>query len=1036
MTNRQERMRDLFVDAVEMTPERRGVFLDQACAGDADLRAELERLIKADADSSSFQSQSTCENDAPRLPPGKELNGRFRVLRFVAAGGMGDVYEVEDLELHEHIALKTIRPEIVGDAGMLSRFKREIQYAKRVTHPNVCRIYDLGSHREPAGEIVFLTMELLHGETLSSRLRSTGRMALPEALPLVIQMAEALSAAHDAGIIHRDFKPSNVILTGSGASQKAVVTDFGLARSSSRGEDYSITEAGKLIGTPAYMAPEQLTRGQLTPATDVYALGLVIYEMVTGHRPFEGDDSAMKRLSQPPVPPSTHVPELDARWQTVILRCLEREPARRFQRPQQVVEALTGASRPTRTLTQLRFRKLSRLSLVGVLLLLAVVTAGLFIGRRLWPPSQEPSREALRWYQEGVNAIRDGTYFKASKNLEQAIALAPQYALAHAYLAEAWMELEYNDKAREEMLRASPPVKRTNLSRSQELRLEAIHSTILGDFAGAVIKYQAIFKQTSDPDLADAYVDLGRAYEKNEKPKEAIRNYEEATLRSPQYAAAFLRLGALYSRAHDATKAQRAFDRAESQYRSLSNIEGETEVLYQRATAADSAGRSDEAREFAEKAIAVARVAGNVNQQVTAMLRLAGSQYDLGDLVKGQQSATDAMELARNNGLENLTTRGLIQVGNAALTKGDLSQAKQYYNHAIEYASRYKAAYIEMRARFSLASALVQEGNPDQALQQLEPAVAFFQQGGYRTEVARTLILLTRAKRQQGDYEGALHASHQQLENAKQIGNRYLLAIAEESIGSILSEQQRFSEALEHYKGAYAAAQDYGDKTLIGYELSNIGRQLGSLGRYPEARSALTRSLALADRPDGDKSLRAQIHLTLAQVALSRLRSAEATTEALKALKSEDRGVAIESHCTLAIAATFGNRAKEALKEADEAVQLAETLKSDRYLAEALFASALARLENGHAHAATDLAIRAQSLFARAGQTESEWKAWLVAARASKAEGDREKSKEYSSKASDTLAQLAKTWPASDYVAYLARPDIQRWRKQLNLLSL
>jgi serine/threonine protein kinase len=467
-------MRDLFVDAVEMTPERRGVFLDQACAGDADLRAELERLIKADADSSSFQSQSTCENDAPRLPPGKELNGRFRVLRFVAAGGMGDVYEVEDLELHEHIALKTIRPEIVGDAGMLSRFKREIQYAKRVTHPNVCRIYDLGSHREGTGEIVFLTMELLHGETLSSRLRSTGRMALPEALPLVIQMAEALSAAHNAGIIHRDFKPSNVILTGSSASQKAVVTDFGLARSSSRGEDYSITEAGKLIGTPAYMAPEQLTRGQLTTATDVYALGLVIYEMVTGHRPFEGDESAMRRLSQPPVPPSSHVPELDARWETVILCCLDREPARRFQRPQQVVEALTGTSRPTRTLTRLRFRKISRLSLVGVLLFLTLVTAGLFIGRRLWPPSQEPSREALRWYQEGVNAIRDGTYYKASKALEQAVAQAPQYPLAHAYLAEAWMELDYTDKARDEMLRATPPGKSTSLSHLEELRLEAM----------------------------------------------------------------------------------------------------------------------------------------------------------------------------------------------------------------------------------------------------------------------------------------------------------------------------------------------------------------------------------------------------------------------------------------------------------------------------------------------------------------------------------------------------------------------------------
>ncbi|MGA3202690.1 MAG: protein kinase [Bryobacteraceae bacterium] len=311
----------------------------------------MELLV--DADSTGARWARSVTADIPRLSTGIELAGRFRVLRFIAAGGMGDVYEAEDLELHEHVALKTIRPEVIGDARALARFKREIQYAKRVTHPNVCRIYDLGSHRDGAMQIVFLTMEMLTGETLADRLRSHEPMTLPEALPLVNQMAEALAAAHKAGIIHRDFKSSNVILAGSGKGRKAVVTDFGLAHSSATTEDASLTETGKLVGTLTYMAPEQLTHGEVTTATDIYALGLVMYEMVTGHRPFEGEtpmDSAMKRLTQPPPVPTSYVPGLNSRWEAVILRCLELKPELRFQRPADVMKALTSEA-PTDTLT-------------------------------------------------------------------------------------------------------------------------------------------------------------------------------------------------------------------------------------------------------------------------------------------------------------------------------------------------------------------------------------------------------------------------------------------------------------------------------------------------------------------------------------------------------------------------------------------------------------------------------------------------------------------------------------------------------------
>lgn len=262
---KNDRIYALFAAALELAAENRAAFLERACSGDATLQCGVERLLATEA-----STKTSVEKLArPQFATGKELASRFRIVRFIASGGMSDVYEAQDLELGERVALKTIRPEVVGDAGSLARFKREIQYAKRVTHPNVCRIHDLGSHRQGGTEIVFLTMELVQGRTLAAALRDTGRMTAEEALPIVMGMTEALAAAHDAGIIHRDFKTSNVMI----ADGKAIVTDFGLARATGSSDEPSLTEVGKLVGTLAYMAPEQLTHSQLTAATDVYALG-------------------------------------------------------------------------------------------------------------------------------------------------------------------------------------------------------------------------------------------------------------------------------------------------------------------------------------------------------------------------------------------------------------------------------------------------------------------------------------------------------------------------------------------------------------------------------------------------------------------------------------------------------------------------------------------------------------------------------------------------------------------------------------------
>jgi len=283
--------------------------------------------------------------EPPRFAPGALVGNRYRVRRFLAQGGMGQVYEVDDLELGDRVALKALRSELTSDEVALARFRREIQLARKVSHPNVCRLYEFGHHLDGGRRLPFLTMELHAGQTLAERLRRSGPLTVAEALPLARQMAAALDAAHAAGVIHRDFKSDNVVLAPALDGLRPVVTDFGLSRST---EAVQTSGVHGLVGTPAYMAPEQVTHGELTSACDVYAFGVVLFEMVTGELPFgKGSalEQALARVRHAPRRPRSIKPELPTEWESTILRALSRDPRGRFPSAGEAVAALTPKPR-------------------------------------------------------------------------------------------------------------------------------------------------------------------------------------------------------------------------------------------------------------------------------------------------------------------------------------------------------------------------------------------------------------------------------------------------------------------------------------------------------------------------------------------------------------------------------------------------------------------------------------------------------------------------------------------------------------------
>ena len=632
--------------------------------------------------------------------------------------------------------------------------------------------------------------------------------------------------------------------------------------------------------------------------------------------------------------------------------------------------------------------------------------------------------------------LRDGAYFKASKAFELSVQADEKFALAHARLAEAWTELDYADKAKDELLRVSALVPdRSVLAPLDELYLQAITATVSRDFKTAIEKYREVILQVPDAVKPYAYVDLGRAYEKNEEVDKAIESYIEATNRDSQYATAYLRAGVLYGRKQNQASANAAFDKAEGLYQALSNYEGVTEVFYQRGLLLVQTGKLKEAREKLQRALDIARTTSNKYQEIRTLLQLSFISSVENNMEQARVDAREAADQAQQSEMENLTARALVDLGNTYFASGDYVEAEKYFKQSLELAQRYKVRYNEARALGMLASLRFQQGDPAGATDYAQSALSFFQPGGWRKETSQTLILLGRALRLRGDYSSALKAFQQQLEMSQQVGDLSQAAAAHSSIGTTLAYQEQYPEALRHHDESYKINQSLNAKFNIEYDLINRGIVLWQLGDYPAARATLDEALTAARRPDSSyKDLLAFIHLSYARMALSERDFAAARDNGKQALAlaGSQQDVSIEAKYTLCLANIRAGSKSEGKQLCEEAVEAAARASESRLLPGAQLALAEALLETGDAGRALETALQAQASFARLGQQDSEWRALLVAASASRSAGDRAKVQEYAARAAAVLLALQQRWGAATYEKYNQRPDVQYFRKQLD----
>jgi len=304
-----------------------------ACGKALNSEVFATRTVATSHPATPRSSSSSSTRSESRFLPGTVLASRYRIVSLLGKGGMGEVYRADDLSLDQPVALKFLPESVAGSESALTRFKNEVRIARQVSHANVCRVYDVGE----IDGFVFLSMEYVDGEDLGSLLRRIGRLPPDKALEISRKLCAGLAAAHEKGVLHRDLKPGNVMLDSRG---HVLLTDFGLA-----GLADQLTGAEVRNGTPQYMAPEQLSGKEVTARSDIYSLGLVLYEIFTGKRPFEADSLAeLVRAQTDSKPPSisTLVRDLDPAVERVIQRCLDPEPSRRPSSALAVAAALPG----------------------------------------------------------------------------------------------------------------------------------------------------------------------------------------------------------------------------------------------------------------------------------------------------------------------------------------------------------------------------------------------------------------------------------------------------------------------------------------------------------------------------------------------------------------------------------------------------------------------------------------------------------------------------------------------------------------------
>jgi len=950
-------------------------------------------------------------SEAPPLSPGEVLQRRFKIVRLVGTGGMGDVYEAIDLVDQRTVALKTITGEFAGDPRAVGYLQSEVTLALQVTGPDVCRIHAFYPAEGDHPAIPFFTMEFLKGVALSDKLRLSGPFSWTEVKRIARDVCAGLTAIHQEGIVHRDLKPRNVMLVERADREHAVVMDFGIAQKADRGH-----QVAAMAGTVEYMAPEQFEGGAISPATDIFGLGVLLYELLTGVHPFPSTKpmKALMERAEPLKPVTSRARGIPRHWDRVVNKCLAFHPDNRYQSTAEVFRALSSRSFHPDNFVRDHPRVFAALCMIP---LAAMVWGGFaWVQRLVEPPPPKPG--AARWYEAGVAALHEGTYVRAVRSLQKAEEIDPNYPMIHARLAEALADLDFQSDAQQELLVAWPYEWRLPTRDGEQLR--AIRATISEGPEEGVKTYTQLLRHLPAGEQPAGNVDLGIAYERAGEIERALELYRKAATLDPSSPAPYMHIAVLQSRLLHGRDADQAFETAGKLFTAEMNEEGEAELQYERGYALNSLGKAVAAKKPLKDALNAAARMGCIQLELRALTQIISADYLIStddnspEYVEANQMSEVVTRLAGENRLDSWLADGLVRSANVQLMKGEVDKAQAMVERAMSLAKQSRQLRVQAYANLILASVMNQKGSPESVIGPAEEARAFFQKHGYLSSAALSLLLTTRALRDQGKIEEAMRSGQAALDSANSSGIRRLIMQSEETIGSILSVAERFPEAIPHYLRAVSFTDREGDKCQESLLYLNAIWQTGRNQEFDSVWHGLSKSCVKTPAAVAEQ----------VSYLLTRRRYVEARRIAEAALHDQpnmDPSYRSALDWDVRLARTHQQAGQVALVDLENFIADGKT---DEDSARKL-QMAEAALMAGVPDKARKDADEAAGAFSTTARYASQLRCILISVSAARKLGDQEAYTNMSKKAVDLLSKLDKNWGADAYRTYLSRPDVQ-----------
>jgi len=954
--------------------------VDGAAPAPFDSDATLVDLGTTPIPRSPIRVTNRVQVSVPILQTGDVLAGRYEILQLLGEGGMGSVYKAMDRELDRPVALKLIRPELAANPAILARFKQELLLAHQVTHKNVIRIYDLGD----ADGVKFISMEFVEGQDLRSLIEEKKKFSPEEAVEIMQQVCRALEAAHSVGIIHRDLKPQNIMRDTSG---RILVMDFGLARTIDGG---GMTQSGALVGTMDYMSPEQALAKDLDHRSDLFTVGLIFYELLTGKMPFKADSvlaSLIKRTQERANPVSDHDQTIPGQLTNIVSRCLERDPTQRYQSAAEMLRDL-DAWQGNRAAATLGFQPAVKPwgqtvpwpALGGIVAALVLAIVGFAFRDKLLAPvaKKAPGPPALSlavipfhnasgdasWDWLGSSLadmlstdVGQSSHLRAVSpdRLQQVfhdLRIAPNSTVDSSTLGRIAEftnadTLVWGQYARfGGQIRIDATLQDRKHDRSVPIKIDAVDEK---DIPGAVDRLATAIRNNLaiSPDVikelkassfqpnstsVDALRDYnqGLSFQREGKSLEAQKQFEGATKADPNFALAFSKLAQAYSSLGYDSEAEQSAQKAVTLSQNLP--ESEKYLI--------SAIRSQVTKNYPEAIKAYENLAQVSPDNSDVQSALASLYKDSGNLAKAREAY---QKILASNPKDIAAT---LELGRVAIKSGDAQGSLDPLNRAYTLAIQMDNQEQKASSLHFMAVAYDMLNKPDESLRNEQEALTIWRSIGQKRGLALSLNQMASAQAALGKSKDALASYQEALELRREIGDRRGLGDTLIDLANFYDDHGDHDQALKMYKEALQIERDLGDESLQAICLNNIGSSYSDKGQYEDALTYFQQALQLREKSKVPQDIVEAVH-NLAYTSADMGQYDQAISYYMRALElrrsiDDRRGAAIESY-GLGTLFDYQGRFGAAINSKQEALKTFTDIKDQT--------SWMAKMQGGYAQA-------------------------------------------------------------------------------------